>query len=169
MLWWSRYPSSSVLLRLLREKVSLKLHFVHLRIDGAEKRTEIGQRWRNAKRLPDISKNTQQMSGSVPCILSSLPCFRPFSAPSILKWNEVLESFSLVSVLFEGFLATFRIADERVSCAADEHFGVGRKNTFCAIAQNAFSSYTIAMNVLVLETNALNSTPHSYTYSYMQS
>ena len=45
----------------------------------------------------------------------------------------------------------------------------GEKNVLCAIAQNAlFLLYTLVMNVLVLETNALKahvqtSAPHNYT------
>ena len=30
------------------------------------------------------------------------------------------------------------VDDERIYCTADEHYGVGRKDAFCTIAQNAF-------------------------------
>ena len=45
---------------------------------GMNERTETKQRWKNAIRLPDICKNTQQMFGSLnSCVLSSHPCFCP--------------------------------------------------------------------------------------------
>ena len=47
-----------------REKSFCKTSF-HLRVDGAEKGTETRQRWKSARRLPDICKNMQQMSGSL--------------------------------------------------------------------------------------------------------
>ena len=49
---------------LLGKKGFSKTSF-HLRINGAEKRTETRRRWKNARRLPDICKNAKQMSGSL--------------------------------------------------------------------------------------------------------
>ena len=49
-------------------------------------------------------QNTQQMSGSLLAFLHLCLVSILFSAPSIPKWNEVLEKlFSIASVLFRGF------------------------------------------------------------------
>ena len=79
------------------------------------------------RRLLDICKTTQQMFGSILvffrlCLLSVL-----FQFHRSLSEMKFWKTFSLVSFLFEGFLPTFQIDDKRVYCAADKHFGVGRK------------------------------------------
>ena len=128
MKWYEEYDINDM----TREKSLSKTSF-HLRIDGAEKRLETRQRWKNARRLQDICESTQQMFGSLlaffhPCLASIL-----FSAPSSLKWNEILEKLFTSFCSFWGvFKATFQRDDERVCCAADEHFGTRRKNVFCA-------------------------------------
>ena len=58
---------------------------LHLRIDGAEKRTETRQGSKNARKLPDICKNTHQMSGSLVAFLHLCLVSVLVSAPSILK------------------------------------------------------------------------------------
>ena len=65
----------------------------HTTIDGADKRTEASQRWKNARRLPDICKNAKQMSGSLHAFFYLWLVSVLSSASSILKWNEVLENF----------------------------------------------------------------------------
>ena len=68
-------PKSILALYITREKCLCKTSF-QLRME-LKKRTETRQRWKNTKRLPNICKNTQQMSGSLPvffhlCLVSVL-------------------------------------------------------------------------------------------------
>ena len=96
-----------------------------------------------------------QMSSSLLAFFQFCVVFVLFLAPSILKWNEVLEKvFPLVSVLFLGFQNHIPNRWQTCLLCCRQHFGVGRKDAFCAIMQNTFS-YTIVTNILALETNAL--------------
>ena len=161
--WTDNRGGASLVMRLItistREKSSSKSS-LHLRIDGAEKRAGTRQRWKNARRLLNICKNTQQMSCSLfaffhLCLVSVL-----LSAPLILRWNEVLENlFPEFLFFFEGFLKHLLNRWRKRLLCCRQTLLRGGKNAFCIVA-----------NVLVLETNVLKaraqtSAPHSYTCS----
>ena len=102
------------------------------------------------------------------CLVSIL-----FSAPSILKWNEVSEKpFSLVSVPFRGFSTPpfNRWHKHMLYCRRKKE---RKKNAFCAIAQNTFfflfySDECYNAGDKRVESVHSNFHPHNYTCSYQQ-
>ena len=122
--------------QITRKKVPLKLDFTYGSMELRKKdrnKAEMKGRKKTTGHLQKYEANVRQSS----CVLSSLPCFCPFFSPiSEVKFQR--NFFPWFSFFFKGFQTTFQIDDQRIYCAADEHFGVRRKNVFCTIAQNAF-------------------------------
>ena len=103
------------------------------------------------------------MSGSLLAFFHfRLYLFYPFSAPSMLKWKEVLENFfPLFPLFFEGFLN--HLPKRGRTCLLCCRQTLRCREKECVLCY-------IVMNVLVLETNTLKtriqtSTPHRYTCS----
>ena len=78
------------------------------------------KKYRNKAEMKERKKNTLHLRkytadlGWSSCVLSSLPCFCTFSAPSLLEMKFCKNFSPNFSFFFRGFSTNFRIEDERV-------------------------------------------------------
>ena len=123
---------------------------------------ETRQIWKNARRLPDICKNTQQMSCSLLAFFISA-FFVIFSGPSLTEM-KLYGNFFLVLIILHEFSKpnSKKVEDEAVYCAGDEHFW-HRIQTCFALVTNWYWRWTWWKCAFKLQPP-----PPTHTASYQQ-